>query len=43
LDELDENQIIQKFENLEILKERGSRQRTHFINHLMKKLCSMGS
>jgi hypothetical protein len=37
------NQIIQKFRNLEILKERVARQRTHFKNHLIKKLCSMGS
>jgi len=33
------NQIIQ---NLEILKERDVRQRIHFLNHLTKKLCSMG-
>jgi hypothetical protein len=37
------NQIIQKFQSLEILKERVARQRTHFLNHLIKKLCSMGS
>jgi len=37
------NQIIQKFQNLEILKERAARQRVHFLNHLIKKLCSMGS
>jgi hypothetical protein len=37
------NQIIQKFQNLEILKEKVARKRTHFINHLTKKLCSMGS
>jgi hypothetical protein len=36
------NQIIQKFRNLDILKERVARQRTHFKNHLIKKLCSMG-
>ncbi len=34
------NQIIQKFRSLEILKERVARQRTHFKNHLIKKLCS---
>ncbi len=37
------NKIIQKFQSLEILKERAVRQRTHFKNHLIKKLCSMGS
>ncbi len=37
------NQIIQKFQNLKILKEKVARQRTHFLNHLIKKLCSMGS
>jgi hypothetical protein len=37
-----ENQIIQKFQNLEILKERVARQRTHLKNHLIKKICSMG-
>jgi hypothetical protein len=37
------NQIKQKFQNLEILKERATRQRTHFLNHLIQKLCSMGS
>ncbi len=37
------NQIIQNFQSLEILKERVARQRTHFKNHLMKKICSMGS
>ncbi len=37
------NQIIQKFESLEILKERATRQRTHFKKHLIKKKCSMGS
>ncbi len=30
------NQIIQKFQNLEILKERATRQRTHFLNHFIK-------
>jgi hypothetical protein len=37
------NQITQKFQSLEILKERVARQRTHFKNHLVKKVCSMGS
>jgi hypothetical protein len=37
------NQIIQKFQSLESLKERVVSQRTHFFNHLIKKLCSMGS
>jgi hypothetical protein len=37
------NQIIQKFHSLEILKEMAARQRTHFLNHLIKQLCSMGS
>jgi len=37
------NEIIQKFQNLENLRERVIRQRTHFFNHLIKKLCSMGS
>jgi hypothetical protein len=36
------NQIIQKFESLEILNERAVRQRIHFFNHLIKKKCSMG-
>ncbi len=30
-------------QSLEILKERVARQRIHFSNHLIKKLCSMGS
>jgi hypothetical protein len=30
------NQIIQNFQNFEILKERATRQRTHFLNHLKK-------
>jgi hypothetical protein len=37
------NQIIQKCQSLEILKERDARQRIHFKNHLIEKLCSMGS
>jgi len=37
------NQIIQKFQSLEILKEMFARQRIYFLNHLAKKLCSMGS
>jgi hypothetical protein len=35
------NQIIQKFQSLEFLKKRVARQRTHFKNHLIKKLCSI--
>jgi hypothetical protein len=35
-----ENQIIQKNLSLEILKERASRQRIYFLNHLIEK-CSM--
>jgi hypothetical protein len=38
-----ENQIMQKFQSLEISKERVARQRIHLKNHLIKKLCSMGS
>ncbi len=37
------NQIIQKFQNLEILKERIVRQMTHLKFYLIKKSCSMGS
>ncbi len=37
------NQIVQKCQSLEILKERVTRERTHFFNHLIKKVCSMGS
>jgi hypothetical protein len=37
------NQIIQKFQNLEILQDKATRQRIHFFNHLTEKLCSMGS
>ncbi len=37
------NQIIQKFQNLKILKETIARQMTHFKNHLIRKLCSMSS
>jgi hypothetical protein len=36
-------EIIIKFQSFEILKERVTRQRTHFLNHLTKKSCSMGS
>jgi hypothetical protein len=36
-------QIIQKFQSLEILKEKATKQRIHFFNHLIKHLCSMGS
>jgi hypothetical protein len=31
------NQIIQKFQSIEILKERATRQRIHFLNHLIKE------
>jgi hypothetical protein len=37
------NQIIQNFQSLEILKEKVTRQRTHFLNHVIKTFCSMGS
>jgi len=37
------NQIIQKFQTFKIWKEKVTRQWTHFLNHLIKKLCSMGS
>jgi hypothetical protein len=39
------NQIIQKFQSLEIFKDRVTKQRTHFFNDLAKKKfnCSMGS
>jgi hypothetical protein len=37
------NKIKQKFQNLEILKKRATKQRTHFKNHLIKKSCSMNS
>jgi hypothetical protein len=37
------NQVIQKFQSLEVLEEKVTRQRIHFINHLIIKNCSMGS
>jgi hypothetical protein len=37
------NQIKQKFQSLQILKERVVRQKTHFKNHLIKKSRLMGS
>jgi hypothetical protein len=43
LDELDEKPNHSKISSLEILKERALRRRTHFENHLIKKLCSMVS
>jgi hypothetical protein len=43
LDELDEKPSLQKFRSLEILNEKVVRQMTHIKNHLIKKLCSMGS
>jgi len=33
------NQFIQKFQSLEILKNKVARQRIHLKNHLIKKLC----
>jgi hypothetical protein len=41
--ELDEKPNIQKFQSLEILKERATKKMNHFLNHLTKTLCSMGS
>jgi hypothetical protein len=35
--------MVQKYQRLEILKEKVARQRIHFFNHLIKTLCSMGS
>jgi hypothetical protein len=37
------NQFIQKFQYPEILKERATRLRIHFKNHLIKKICLIGS
>ncbi len=37
------NQIKQKYQSIETLKEKVVRQKTHFKNHLIKKSCSMGS
>jgi hypothetical protein len=37
------NQKIQKLQSLESLKENATRERTHFLNHLTKKMHSMGS
>jgi hypothetical protein len=37
------NQVIQKIQSLEILKEKATRRMIHFLNHWIKKLCSMGS
>jgi hypothetical protein len=42
LDELNEKSNHSKISKLEILKERATRQRIHFKNHLIKKLCSNG-
>jgi hypothetical protein len=36
------NQIIQNSQSLEILKEKGFKEKTHFFNHFTKQLCSMG-
>jgi hypothetical protein len=41
--DLMKNQIIRKIQSFHILKERVTRQRTHFLIHLKRKLCSMGS
>jgi hypothetical protein len=41
LDELDEKPNHSK--SLEILKKKATRQKTHFLKHLIKTLCSMGS
>jgi hypothetical protein len=43
LDELDEKPSLQKFRSLEIFNEKAVRQMIHIKNHLIKKLCSMGS
>jgi hypothetical protein len=37
LDELDENQIKQKFQSFEILKKRVAMQKIHVLDHLIKK------
>jgi hypothetical protein len=37
------NQIIQKFQSLEILNERVARQKIHLKTHLITKLFLMGS
>jgi hypothetical protein len=37
------NQIIQKFQSLEILKEKATREGIHLKNYLAKTLCSLGS
>jgi uncharacterized protein YydD (DUF2326 family) len=34
------NQIIQKFQSFEIFKRRAANERTHFLNHLIKKMFS---
>jgi hypothetical protein len=34
---------IQIVQGLEFLKKRAARQRTQFLNHLIKNKCSMGS
>jgi len=36
-------EIRQKFQSFETLKEKAYRKMIHFLNHLTKKLCSMGS
>ncbi len=37
------NEIIQNFQSFENLNEKVIRARIYFKNHLIKKLCSMGS
>jgi hypothetical protein len=37
------NQIKQKFQSFENLKERVAREKTHSLNHVVKNICSMGS
>jgi len=42
--DLMKNQIKQKIQSFQILKEKVPRQKKNsFLNHLIRKLCSMGS
>jgi hypothetical protein len=43
LGELDEKPNHRKISKLNFLQENVAKQRTHFLNHLAKQLCSMGS
>ncbi len=43
ISELDEKPNHTKCQSFEILMEMVARQRIHFFNHLIKKLCPMGS